>query len=306
MNIPKIKVMADTVVKLRPLMLESLNRLPLQNETLQLLESCMVNCEDPKKPGLIPLREYFRLNLDYELAKQKKSKVNQLKALESIIYRTHFVWDNKLSNNMFLFKKNYGDLLTHWPYEFHKNIVQMENPKKTSMKYLWEFSSFSNFIDLLKKSCNTNEINPILREIDNYSLPVSSNMLSEIEREDLFERIFEQLFFLKSNLHFCRNGKNICSPIVEIPITPLGESIHKSRIKNLLNKKVKEIWNILTVQSPSTSLEKESYLKSLLSSIDRRDRSTYRLYQMAFSKTYVYDNYTENTVYRPASFLQSL
>lgn len=272
-------------------LLKALERLPLHSKTLDLL-ACKLK-GDESKTVIIPLAKLVS-NLE-----SSRAETQRIKALESIIYHSHFVWGSPLPVHLKMFQSHYTDMLMHWPYERHRSILNMEKPRSTSLRYRWEDSS-KTVLSMAEYSKN-----PWIE--DN----ILSKKLTIIQRDLLFHSVFSHYLFLKANPRLCNNGRNLPIPIVEIPMRPLGNDIAVSRIKNLFKSKVAHTYRILAIENPVLSRGSENILSEIIS--DASSRKQRRLYQASCKRAYVmeYDdgehgNELSLPHFRPSSLLLNI
>lgn len=272
-------------------LLKSLEKLPLHTKTLDLLVGKLKG--DESKTIIIPLAQLVS-NLE-----SSRAEAQRIKALESIIYHTHFVWGSPLPVHLKMFRSYYTDMLMHWPYERHRSILNMEKPRSTSLRYRWEDSS-KTVLSMAEYSKN-----PWFE--DN----IVSKKLTILQRDLLFHSVFSHYLFLKANPRLCNNGRNLPIPIVEIPMRPLGNDIAVSRIKNLFKSKVAHTYRILAIENPVLSRGNENTLSEIIS--DASSRKQRRLYQATCKRAYVmeYDdgehgNELSLPHFRPSSLLLNI
>lgn len=249
---------------IKPL-LESLDKVPLHQKTLSLLENRLKS--GPSKSMVIPLAQMVS---GFE---NTRSQPEQLKKLESIIHHAHFVWSSPMSLHLRMFQSYYSDLLMHWPYEQHRSLLSMERPKSMSLRYNWE-NNHKGVISKMQYKRN--------KWVEDNS---TGKKLTNMQRDLLFHSIFAHYYFLKTNSRLCKNGRNLPVPIVEIPMRPLGNDIAASRIKNIFKTKVAYIYRILAKENPVLTTESETLLQEIINEASNRKQR--RLYQATCRRAYV-------------------
>ncbi|EDO15037.1 hypothetical protein Kpol_392p4 [Vanderwaltozyma polyspora DSM 70294] len=276
----------DLGKRLKPILLESLERLPLHKPTLDILERRIHVADLPF------MEEYVGILNEYEISKINSKVENESRALEKIVKKTHIVWNNdKFPNHLEKFKNHYMELLHHWPYEFHSDVLNMARPGTGSLIYLC-LNNDDRFFNFYKSQINNKWFN----SVDQYKL-------TDEQRVSIYNDIFKQIFFLKRHTTISEVNKNMV-PIVEVPLKPIGCDIPACRIKNLFNKKVDYIWKLLSLSSPAISLSHEKIIMNILE--DTKDnRRINRLYRRSLKNSYVFDDTNPIEItYRYASFLQ--
>lgn len=291
--------------KLIPLLLESLNNLPLHAKTLDVLNDQILSAKTDSSLNSIifPMSEMM---YEHEKALNRGPKTEQCKPLEALIYHAHFIWDNPLPAHLRNFQKHYEDLLMFWPYEHHRSLLSMDNPKRSSLRYRWN-DNHKNVLTMMRFKKNPwltyghnkhtvkADISKALgletgknKNQNTSSETVCKGSLTHSERDLIFHSIFNHYYFLKVNPRLCQNGKKLPIPIVEIPMRPLGEDIAVVRIKNLFKRKVADTWRILATENPSLSKQNELLLSDIISKSKSRKLS--RLYQRACKRAYLIDD----------------
>lgn len=292
MKAPKTTITNSS--RLVKFLMESLNHLPLNLGTLSAMERKLK--EDPVSPEF--LGSMCDMILKFEKAYQREIASDQSKQLEALIYYTHFIWDNPLPEHLQKFKSHYKDLLMFWPYEHHRSLLNMKDPKKSSIRNRWCDSStvalsMMNYKQnpwLLYPARDIQSEKSEFRQalglnVDDATRSQKMGSLTTIGRDTLFNSIFAHYLFLKSNSRFCKNGRNLPVPIVEIPMRPLGQDIAAVRIRNIFKRKVAETWRLLAIDSPVLSRQNELLLSNIISETDTRHAK--RLYQRACKRAYV-------------------
>lgn len=256
-------------VKLVATLIKSLESLPLHRKSLDILEAKLKL--KPSKPFTVSLAQLISR---YEETRGKPTV--ERRSLESLIYHTHFVWGTHLPTHLQLFRKHYTEVVAFWPYEHHRAILSMKNPRASSLRYRWDDNS------------------PVALSMMRYTRnpwcdPEQSDQgLTSLQRDLLFNVIFTHYLFLKQNPRLCKNGRKLPVPIVEIPMRPLGNDIAAVRIKNLFQRRVGSIHRILAVDNPVLSREGEVLLYDIIQ--DSSTRKQARLYQAACRRAYVIEN----------------
>ncbi|QLG74557.1 hypothetical protein HG535_0G04400 [Zygotorulaspora mrakii] len=281
--------------KLLPFLINSLDRLPLHRETLSLLESRLKD-DKTNRDMLVSMSD---LVLQYERAAHRSIGSEKKKALESLIHHVYFIWNNPLPDHLQKFRKNYRDMIMFWPYERHRSLLNMENPKKLSLRYRWSDNN-ENVLAMMRYEKNPwmtyckqdaqpegADLTQAFAESERDPVNVPNKNGPVIDRDNLFFSIFTHYLFLKSNARLCKNGKNLPIPIVEIPLRPLGQDVAVSRIQNIFKRKVAQIWKILAVENPVLSVTNEHALYRIVS--ETVNRPLRRLYQKACKRAYVID-----------------
>lgn len=284
-----------------PLLLESLNNLPLHAKTLDVLNDKVTstNMESSLNDIIFPMSDMV---YEYERALNRGPKTEQYKPLEALIYHAHFIWENPLPTHLKSFLKHYEELLMFWPYEHHRSLLSMDNPKKSSIRYRWN-DNHKNVLTMMqfKKNPwltyhNENNVEADItkalgletgknKKQNTTSKTACNGSLTHSERDLIFHSIFNHYYFLKVNPRLCQNGKKLPIPVVEIPMRPLGEDIAAVRIKNLFKRKVANTWRILATENPALSKQNEQLLSEIIS--ESKSRKLSRLYQRACKRAYL-------------------
>ncbi|SJM82695.1 related to Genetic interactor of prohibitin 5, mitochondrial [Zygosaccharomyces bailii] len=231
--------------------------LPLHKETIRMLTKCS---ERNSERALSVAQEVY----NYE-------RGDSSKALEMLICRAHMLWNNPLPPHLKNFQANYAELRNHWPYEHHRSLLYIENPRKESLAYLWRDCNSS----VLKKMCYDKH-----RWADD-----SAEALAPTQRQQLLDMIFHHYLFLKNNVRLCQNSRKLPVPIVEIPMRPLGNDAADSRIRNIFKRKIAMVWNLLAWDNRPLSGENELLLSDIIRSASSRTQK--RLYQRACKRAYI-------------------
>lgn len=232
--------------------------LPLHQETIKVLLKCSTNNLERA------------LNVAQEVYNYESS--NSCKALESLIHRAHLLWDNPLPPHLKQFQTYYKEMRNHWPYEQHRSLLYMDNPRKESLAYLW-------------RDCHSAVVSKMRYDRHRWADDSTTQSLDSTQRHLLFSAIFRHYFFLKSNSRLCQNGRKLPVPIVEIPMRPLGHDAADSRVRNLFKSRVATTWNLLALDNRPLSSENELLLSDIIDNACSRAQK--RLYQKACRRAYI-------------------
>ncbi|AQZ09702.1 GEP5 (YLR091W) [Zygosaccharomyces parabailii] len=194
------------------------------------------------------------------------------KALEMLICRAHMLWNNPLPPHLKNFQANYAELRNHWPYEHHRSLLYMENPRKESLAYLW-------------RDCNSSVLRRMCYDKHRWADDSALETLTPTQRQQLLDMIFHHYLFLKNNVRLCQNSRKLPVPIVEIPMRPLGNDAADSRIRNIFKHKIAMAWNLLAWDNRPLSRENELLLSDIIRSASSRTQK--RLYQRACRRSYI-------------------
>ncbi|SCV04379.1 LAMI_0H15654g1_1 [Lachancea mirantina] len=213
----------------------AIEKLPLDIRTNELL----MRVASAQKP----------LRLEHMIAQFESTR--EPKQLENIIHELYFRWNNELPEHLKRFRRFYAELRDHWPYERHRALLAMSNPRETSVRYLW-----------VNKSSVALE--NLQLERHGWALQAQPYCLSNLGRSLVMHEIFHHCLFLKRSPRLCKNRKEVPIPIVEIPLNPLGHDIPDVRIRNLFRRKVAETFRLLAEENPPLSDECEKALRKII------------------------------------------
>ncbi|KAH3901918.1 Gep5p SCDLUD_001702 [Saccharomycodes ludwigii] len=126
------------------------------------------------------------------------------------------------------------------------------------------------------------------------------NTLNEIHRDDTIRNILQHFLFLRMNSLVFNMGSEKSldlSPIVYIPMNPLGLDIPGVRIKNIFRRKINELYEILAYKFPAITAEIELELQEILGSdthnISKKSKNLYKG-AIIYSGTYLVTDRTEH------------
>ncbi|CAI4613524.1 BDF_1d_G0036010.mRNA.1.CDS.1 [Saccharomyces cerevisiae] len=237
----------------------------------------------------VPLTKSLQL---YEKAQRRQDLRASLKALESIIYQTHFQWNNPLPRHAHLFQKHYHFLLTHWPFENHRDLVDsiaVNNGKlnSTSSRSVWLKADWITLFNVKNPWVQTP---PSLVRLSGTDLDTFTS-----ERIFLINSLGNHYKFLIANSHLSYNHKKYPSPGVQIPIrNALGEVSPAKQIAQLFARQLSHIYKSLFIENPPLSPENELALTAVFydETVERRLR---RLYMRACARAYTTTNADSTT-----------
>ncbi|AMD18922.1 HBR021Wp [Eremothecium sinecaudum] len=263
-----------------------LDKLPVHTHTKDVIAKELNNIKRGQLPLLQdPINDYF-------LTGSKKH-------LERLIFNIYFRISNQVPQHIRLFSIHRKELQLFWPYETHRSLFQYNNPKRDSLRSQLDRGK----LDVLKNieykrhcwmmptSCTTPK-----QDIEGFEFKVPGSFdklrLQESERNELLDLIFRQSTFIARN-PVLLSGKKRQNPIVEIPMSPMGEDLSEARIKNLFNKKTLNVLYDLRDEFPAICDENEQLLLSIINHGDT-NRNLRRLYQRACFRSYTFDPKTKD------------
>ncbi|GAV52781.1 hypothetical protein ZYGR_0AI00630 [Zygosaccharomyces rouxii] len=247
--------------ELIPALSRSIRLLPLHLETQKVLEA---HCRDSSFKSLLVAQSITEFE-----------RLSDHKSLELLIYRAHFLWDNPLPPYLKRFQLHHRELRNYWPYEYQRSLLDMSNPRKESLSYLW-------------KDCNVLALSRLRFEKHRWADDDVIDRLPQEQGVWLLQSIFLQYFFLKSDPRLCYNNRKLPVPIVEIPLRPMGNDAADCRIRNLFRRKTAVVWNALAWENRPLLARNEKLLGDIIAKSETR--SMKRLYRRASRRAYVIKN----------------
>ncbi|QHS74833.1 Gep5p [Saccharomyces paradoxus] len=274
------------VSQVNALLLPIIKSTPLHQITKTALVTTLTGIQSDYKfkEIAVPLTESLQV---YEKAQRRQNLRASLKALESIIYQTHFQWNNPRPRHALLFQKHYHFLLTHWPFENHRHLadsISTNNGKlsSTSSRGTWLKSDWTTLFKVK---------NPWVQTPPSLGHPGGADLDTFTpERTFLINSLGNHYKFLIANSHLSYNHKKYPSPGVQIPIrNALGEVSPAKQIAQLFARQLAHIYTSLFVENPPLSPANELELMAVFhdESLDRRLR---RLYMRACARAYSITN----------------
>ena len=223
----------------------------------------------------------------HEKAQRRQDLRTALKALESIIYQTHFKWNNPRPRHALLFQKHYHFLLTHWPFENHRLLVDSIAAHKGKLnsipsKTTWLKADWATLFQVKNPWVQTPPTPKNLSETDLDAFTP--------ERAFLVNSLGNQYKFLIANSHLSYNHKKYPSPGVQIPIrNALGEVSPPKQISRLFSRQLAYIYTSLFEENPPLSPANDIALMAIFNdkTMDRRFK---RLYMRACARAYTITN----------------
>ncbi|CAI4046340.1 hypothetical protein N7582_003788 [Saccharomyces uvarum] len=275
------------------LLLPFIDSLPLHQITKTALTTRLtdIHSDFKFKEIAVPLTESLQV---YEKAQRAQDLRTSLKALESIVYQTHFQWNNPRPRHAHLFQKHYHFLLSHWPFENHRSLVDSipaQNGKLISLtsKGNWLKADWTTLFQVKNPWVRTPPPPP------SPSLSLAQNSIAELdaftaERTFLVKSLGNHYKFLVTNSHLSYNHKKYPSPVVQIPIrNALGEISPPKQISKLFARQLAQIYTSLFVENPPLSTANELALMTVFDDGTLERRHT-RLYMRACARAYTIAN----------------
>ncbi|CAI1575585.1 hypothetical protein SEUBUCD646_0L01560 [Saccharomyces eubayanus] len=275
------------------LLLPFIDSLPLHQITKTALTTKLaeIHSDFKFKEIAVPLTESLQV---YERAQRAQDLRTSLKALESIVYQTHFQWNNPRPRHARLFQKHYHFLLSHWPFENHRSLVDSipaQSGKLVSMasKGNWLKTDWTTLFQVR---------NPWVRTPPRPASPspsLAQHSMADLdaftaERTFLVNSLGNHYKFLRANSQLSYNHKKYPSPGVQIPIrNALGEISPPKQISKLFARQLAHIYTSLFVENPPLSATNELALMTVFHDATFERRHT-RFYMRACARAYTISN----------------
>ncbi|CAI4046032.1 hypothetical protein SKDZ_12G1410 [Saccharomyces kudriavzevii ZP591] len=295
----KRTILITMTSRIKGVLLPFIESLPLHRITKTALTTTLAGIQgDYKfKEIAVPLTESLQV---YEKAQRRQDLRTSLKALESIIFQTHFQWNNPRPRHALLFQKHHHFLLSHWPFENHRSLVDSicaHNGKLNSMasKGTWLKADWTTLFQVK----NTWVQKPPASTSPAYHGGANLDAFTP-ERTFLVNSLGNHYKFLVANSHLSYNHKKYPPPAVQIPIrNALGELSLSKQIAKLFSRQLTQIYTSLFVENPPLSADNELALMAVFhdDSLDRRHK---RLYMRACARAYTTVN-SDSTI-EPLTF----